>query len=60
MNFIDRLELALTYAFKLKIQNLARLKSIIETKSYLDIGKRIVKNHKNLRGANYYKEVEKC
>lgn len=57
---IDRLELALEYAFKLKIQNLARLKSIIESNSYLNTENDVSKKHKNLRGSNYYKRTEKC
>lgn len=57
---IDRLELALEYAFKLKIQNLARLQSIIESNSYLNNENNTSKKHKNLRGSNYYKGTEKC
>lgn len=53
--FIDRLELALSYACKLKIENLARLKSIIESQSYLENDNGGVRQHKNLRGADYYK-----
>jgi len=51
---------ALEYACKLQIQNLARLKTIIETQSYLEANNVISKKHKNLRGAKYYKEVAKC
>lgn len=54
--FIDRLEQALCYAYKLKIENLARLKSIIESRSYLEFDQQdVVKEHKNLRGSSYYK-----
>jgi transposase len=59
-NCIDRLELALDYAFKLKIQNLARLQSIIKNNSYLNTENNTSKKHKNLRGSDYYKGVEKC
>ena len=53
---IDRLEQALCYAYKLKIENLARLKSIIESRSYLEFDQQdVVKEHKNLRGSSYYK-----
>lgn len=55
-----RLESALEYACKLQIQNLARLKTIIETQSYLEANNVTSKKHKNLRGAKYYKEVTKC
>lgn len=58
--FIDRLELALEYAFKLKIQYLARLQSIIESNSYLNTENNTSKKHKNLRGSDYYKGAEKC
>ncbi len=58
--FIDRLEIALAYAFQLKVQNLARLKSIIDTQSYLNTSNAASKSHKNLRGAVYYKGIEKC
>lgn len=57
---IDKLEPALEYAFKLKIQNLARLQSIIESNSYLNTENNTSKKHKNLRGSNYYKGTEKC
>lgn len=45
---------------QLQIQNLARLKTIIETQSYLEANNVTSKKHKNLRGAKYYKEVAKC
>ena len=41
---------------ELKIENLARLKSIIESRSYLEFDQQdVVKEHKNLRGSSYYK-----
>lgn len=58
--FDNRVEEALSYAYKLKIENLSRLKAIIESKSYLNIKNNDSRKHKNLRGADYYKKAEKC
>ena len=53
--FNARLEQALLSAYKMKLENLDRLKSIIKSESYLKNNTKVLNTHKNLRGANYYK-----
>lgn len=58
--FIERLELALEVAHTLGLQNIARLKHLIENQSYIKSEDKLFKSHKNLRGPDYYKGIAKC